>query len=861
MSTKLVLLTSTFAQKNFRLFFRSQKSLVLFLLAPLLACAFLAFTESVFRERVKYTAIRNPPAATVAKIPRCTKPENCTSLGYFVIGDPEDYVHDIMKSVAAQNDLEFGRDVRMIMQGSPADFSEYVAAHANQTQIAAIFCTTAWNISYGAYSASIPCQFERLTDQKLVFYSIYYNMTLGFEIPYLVKIGTTFPTNHMAVSLKQSIDQAIGRHFGDPEFVLDIRTASFPATENKLFKSYDILSNFGSLFMYLPFAFGFLFMSSEMISEKARGVKLYLTISGLPTSAYLLSWTILNLALTTYCTATLYLGGYVCGFIMFRNVPASFWLSFLGLSGFTMNALASVVVAISPADKSGYVLSYLVLMFGFLFQVIMNVSGAMSMFYHPRRLFWWVRTILEFYPGFNFTKIFVDLVHFAGSTISTEKGMFVQGPGFEWADFWKTYDVFGVVGGEEIPAISNSFWLLGRNLVLIYFFSIVFEQTLGSNQGRSINPFRYFVGKIGATLEYFRKIFRPKAKLSMLHPSVAAEKKRIEAILKERDSKMMESLIIKDVSLRYGAFGGLGSKKAVDDVSLCIERGELMTILGENGAGKTSLIKILMGLESPESGTVYMLGTNTNKQTDDARDLASLCPQSDICWEELTPMEHLELFAILRDPFNPPIRQEAIVKVVKSVELMDKASEPVKTLSGGMRRRLSIALAILYDPQIIIFDEPTVGLDPLKRDKVLKILKKLKEKRIVILTTHSMEEADLLSDRIAFMKNGKLKCIGTSLTLKEEFSDRFLVSLILRKDAQVSNIKRYLAKEAGVRVRIRSIFDKKLELEASKADLNKILEAIEAFSGPECPIGCGIEEWGFAQASLEHIFERLNSDA
>mmetsp|Transcript_34316 Transcript_34316/g.33929 ORF Transcript_34316/g.33929 Transcript_34316/m.33929 type:complete len:164 (-) Transcript_34316:339-830(-) len=153
-----------------------------------------------------------------------------------------------------------------------------------------------------------------------------------------------------------------------------------------------------------------------------------------------------------------------------------------------------------------------------------------------------------------------------------------------------------------------------------------------------------------------------------------------------------------------------------------------------------------------------------------------IVPQFDILWERMTVEEHLRLFCHLKE-----IPEKLINNMIKStlidVGLQNQADNEVRTLSGGMKRRLSIAISGLGNPKIIIMDEPTTGLDPVSRRKVWELIQKLKKDRVVILTTHSMEEADILSDKIVIIASGKIRCLGTQLSLKHEFGEGYTVSL------------------------------------------------------------------------------------
>lgn len=154
-----------------------------------------------------------------------------------------------------------------------------------------------------------------------------------------------------------------------------------------------------------------------------------------------------------------------------------------------------------------------------------------------------------------------------------------------------------------------------------------------------------------------------------------------------------------------------------------------------------------------------------------------VCPQFDVIWEELSAEEHLKMFCLVKGVAEKLIEDE-ISKRLREVRLSHVRKATVSTFSGGMRRRISLAISAIGNPKVIFMDEPTTGMDPKTRRQVWQMIKNLKKDRVLILTTHSMEEADALSDRIAVIANGCLKCIGTSLYLKNNFGDGYRLTLV-----------------------------------------------------------------------------------
>ena len=205
---------------------------------------------------------------------------------------------------------------------------------------------------------------------------------------------------------------------------------------------------------------------------------------------------------------------------------------------------------------------------------------------------------------------------------------------------------------------------------------------------------------------------------------------------------------------------------AVDELSLCIEEGELFSLLGVNGAGKTTTIKMLSCLTEPTSGDAYLLGKSICRNTVEVKSLIAVSPQETAVAPGLSVRENLELmcgvYGFTRDKRNARINE-----LTELLGLGSVISRKAGKLSGGWQRRLSIAMALISEPKILFLDEPTLGLDVIARSDLWDIIRALKGRVTIILTTHSMEEAEALSDRIAIMKDGKLLICDTVEKIKE----------------------------------------------------------------------------------------------
>lgn len=217
---------------------------------------------------------------------------------------------------------------------------------------------------------------------------------------------------------------------------------------------------------------------------------------------------------------------------------------------------------------------------------------------------------------------------------------------------------------------------------------------------------------------------------------------------------------------RYGSF------TAVDDLNLQVHRGETLGLLGPNGAGKTTAVRVLTTLTPVQQGEVRIFGLGTDRHTMDIRHNIGYVPQQLSIEAALTGRQNVELFARLYDVPRAE-RRERVNHALESMQLLDVADAVAGTYSGGMVRRLELAQALVNRPQLLILDEPTVGLDPIARDSVWAQVGRMQAEfgMTVLLTTHYMGEADALCDRVALMHHGRLQALGTPSELKATVSE------------------------------------------------------------------------------------------
>ncbi len=231
----------------------------------------------------------------------------------------------------------------------------------------------------------------------------------------------------------------------------------------------------------------------------------------------------------------------------------------------------------------------------------------------------------------------------------------------------------------------------------------------------------------------------------------------------------MQAIKINNLSKNYK------NVRALKGVSFDIQTGELFGLLGENGAGKTTLIKILCGLTKKTNGSVFINGLNIDTDSQKIKEIIDISPQETSVANNLTVYENLEFFANIYggDKFK-------IAEVIEFFSLEEVLNQKAKTLSGGYKRRLSIAIALLSSPKILFLDEPTLGLDVISRRELWKIISKLKNKITIILTSHYLEEIEALCDRVAILNKGNLLKLGTIEYIKQSTNSKTLEDAFIK---------------------------------------------------------------------------------
>ncbi|XP_001662813.2 ATP-binding cassette sub-family A member 3 [Aedes aegypti] len=299
-----------------------------------------------------------------------------------------------------------------------------------------------------------------------------------------------------------------------------------------------------------------------------------------------------------------------------------------------------------------------------------------------------------------------------------------------------------------------------------------------------------------------------------------------------------------------------GNKVAVEGLNVKMYEDQITVLLGHNGAGKTTTMSMLTGMFSPTSGTAYLNGHDIRTDLEGVRQSMGLCPQHNVLFDEMTVIEHLKFFGKLKGVPKAALDGE-IDRYLRMLELLDKGNAQSQTLSGGMKRKLAVGIALCGGSKVVLLDEPTSGMDPSARRALWDLLQKEKKNRTMLLSTHFMDEADVLGDRIAIMADGVLKTVGSPFFLKKTFGVGYRLICVkgpyCNRDLLCQILRNYIPD-----VRVETDIGSELSF-VLKEDyigvFQKMLEELERRMAE-----CGITSFGISLTTMEEVFLKAGSD-
>ncbi|XP_049877251.1 phospholipid-transporting ATPase ABCA3-like [Pectinophora gossypiella] len=398
--------------------------------------------------------------------------------------------------------------------------------------------------------------------------------------------------------------------------------------------------------------------------------------------------------------------------------------------------------------------------------------------------------------------------------------------------------------GSRNASVLVSFIMQLIQISYMYLISWFLEKVRPGKYGIAL-PWNFFLQK-----EYWSgKFYKPPEVVS---DTTAPYDPDYQKYFEYSPKNMLASIQIKNVSKIFES----GDKRfqALNNVTLEIYKGEITVLLGHNGAGKTTLISIITGMINPTSGKIYVNGMDTVTRQADVRKQLGFCPQHNLFFPDLTVLEHLMFFSLIKGGTFEEARLSSY-SLMEQLDLVAHAGKKTTQLSGGLLRRLQLGCALCGNANVLILDEPTSGLDVEARRELWDMLLSLRGDRALVLTTHFMEEADVLGDRIAALHLGKLRCHATPMFLKKAVGSGFRVNITTVQEPDVEKISRLL-KEMDERVvlndRSMNTLTYTLPAEVHLPTIFKTLETSKQALDIEC-LGIGV-------TTLEEVFLELCCD-
>ncbi|KAK9996016.1 hypothetical protein SO802_020702 [Lithocarpus litseifolius] len=634
-----------------------------------------------------------------------------------------------------------------------------------------------------------------------------------------------------------------------------------PGTKLRL----DLSSLLGTLFFTWVILQLFPVILTSLVYEKEQRLRIMMKMHGLGDGPYwMISYAYFLFISLIYMLCFVIFGSLI-GLNFFRMNDYSIQFVFYFIYVNLQISLAFLAAAMFSKVKTSAVVGYIFvfgtgLLGGFLFQFFVQDTSF------PRA---WI-IVMELYPGFS---LYRGLYEFSQASFT---GNYLGTHGMRWGDLSNS-----VNGMKEVLIIMVVEWLV------VIFVAYYIDQVVSSGSGKS--PL-FFLQKFRKKPPSLRNpsLQRQGSKVfvQMEKPDVSQETEKVEQLLLESNSS--SAIIVDNLKKVYPGRDGNPAKFAVKGLSLAVTEGECFGMLGPNGAGKTSFISMMIGLTKPTSGAAYVQGMDIRTQMDGIYTSMGVCPQHDLLWETLTGREHLLFYGRLKNLKGSALTQ-AVEESLKSVNLFNGGVGDKKAgkYSGGMKRRLSVAISLIGDPKVnfisvqstlphetfcgyenllsfylrsnswkickvVYMDEPSTGLDPASRSNLWNVVKRAKQNRAIILTTHSMEEAEVLCDRLGIFVDGSLQCIGNPKELKARYGGSYVFTMTTSSDHEqdVDNLVRHLSPNANKIYQISGT--QKFELPKQDVRIADVFQAVE-----NAKSRFTVFAWGLADTTLEDVFIKV----
>eukprot|EP00026_Physarum_polycephalum_P001937 Phypoly_transcript_01940.p1 GENE.Phypoly_transcript_01940~~Phypoly_transcript_01940.p1 ORF type:complete len:991 (+),score=123.87 Phypoly_transcript_01940:334-2973(+) len=708
--------------------------------------------------------------------------------------------------------------------------NDFIRLHQNVTQAGVTM-----NANYGGYGTILPYK-------NATVYKVWFNSTVP-ENP----IALSQPPNLLdfRLEVQKSIDTAI----------LQQKTG-MPATINSCTKNYprivdldensnpELVASIG----LVPILFGTHFFSImaclyEINTDREKKLRQGLTMMGMKELSYWSHWFLTQAIFSAVSSLLVVIVGLISRLSFFTNTNFmvlffAFWC--YGMSSFAVAFIMSTF-AKTPVKANGFAVMFFLIFLGL---DVMFIHGLHSIGYHSLNMPF-IGFILSLLPSYDFAQICSDIQIRSGYVQNTTNGEWIKGPGYKWDDLHLS--AFSLNLREQSRTTSDAFGYMFLAMFIWSMLAWYIDNVRPGEQGSRKKAYFFFVPQywgFGAKSPPNVAIYKHNMKkLSSVLPDMDKDLLHEHQATMAMAQSQKPGIVILKLSKTYE-----GGARALDNLTVSCEAGNVLCLLGHNGAGKTTAISLMTGLYEATSGDALIFGDSVVYEMDSIRKVMGVCPQHDILWDELTAAEHMRLFSKMK---SVPSSERQIMERLKDVRLDVVADHLSSTFSGGMKRRLSVAIANIGDPKVIFMDEPTSGLDPRSRIQLAELIQKVKKDKIIVLTTHSMEEADALGDKIAIMALGRLRAVGDSLHLKARYGEGYHINLVCDVNKSNELMQIISTNFPHTKLTFQSAGNLIYTLPYSNFDdVTSFFQWIER----DAPY---ITDWGVSHTTLEEVFLRI----
>ncbi|KAF3320383.1 ABC transporter A family member 7-like protein [Carex littledalei] len=594
----------------------------------------------------------------------------------------------------------------------------------------------------------------------------------------------------------------------------------------------DFSSLLGALFFTWVVQMLFPVILTYLVYEKQQKLKIMMKMHGLTDGPYwLISYLYFLLLSIAYMICFVVFGSLI-GLNFFRlndySIQVVFYFIYINLQ----IALAFLVASFFSTVKTATVIGY-IYVFG------AGLLGAFLLRFFvedPSFPKGWI-IVMELVPGFSLYRGLYEFGQYAfsGNARGTK--------GMKWGDLSRSENgmrnVMIIMVLEWLVLLPLAFYLdqvssLGGSIRKdpLFFLNFFKKKKLSRSLSLQLTTSFNRQGSAKVVIDVNNKL------------DVTQERELVEKLVMEENINNY-AVISDNLRKVYPGRDGNPDKLAVEGLSLALPQGECFGMLGPNG-----LIK-------PTSGTAFVQGMDIRTDMDGIYTNMGVCPQHDLLWETLTGREHLLFYGRLKNLKGNALMQ-AVEESLKSVNLFygGVGDKQAKTYSGGMKRRLSVAISLIGDPKVVYMDEPSTGLDPASRNNLWNVVKRAKKDRAIILTTHSMEEAEVLCDRLGIFVDGSFQCLGNPKELKGRYGGSyvFTVTTSAEKEQEVETIVRHLSPNANKIYHISGT--QKFEIPKQEVRISDVFQAVE-----KAKSRFTIYAWGLADTTLEDVFIKVAKGA